>query len=101
MIVSDYLQKIIDRTGNIARALGWDKDWNSGGCYIHLEVSEFIEALRGRKKGDNPKAEAADVVITLFSVMEHYGITSDDLLEEIENKLHKLELKLAGVNGNV
>ena len=26
---------------------GWDRGWLEIGCYMHLEVSEFVEALRG------------------------------------------------------
>jgi len=49
----------------------WDKDWLKGGCYIHLEVSEFIESLRG-KGNDPPEKEAADVLFTLISVLSNY-----------------------------
>ncbi len=49
----------------------WKKDWSHGGCYTHLEVSEFIEALRG--KGD-PIEELGDVLFTLIAVADYYNI---------------------------
>ena len=49
----------------------WTKNWSQGGCYIHLEVSEFIEACRG--KGD-PEDELGDVLFTLLAVADYYGI---------------------------
>jgi len=27
---------------------GWSRDWREAGCYLHLEASEFTEALRGK-----------------------------------------------------
>lgn len=45
---------------------GWSRDWREAGCYLHLEASEFTEALRG--KGDFEQ-EAADVLFVLLSAM--------------------------------
>lgn len=49
----------------------WDKGWLKGGCYLHLECSEFIEALRG--KGD-PEKEAADVLTAFLSMIAYNNI---------------------------
>lgn len=67
--------------------MGWDKGWSKGGCYIHLEVSEFIEALRG--KGD-PLDELGDVLFALLSVADHYGIDPEEAMEHSRKKLRKL-----------
>jgi hypothetical protein len=77
-----YVQNLINRVGEACKKRNWKKDWSNGGCYIHLEVSEFIESLRG--KGGVPVKEAADVLITLFAVMAHYGIKAEDLLDSLE-----------------
>lgn len=61
----------------------WDKNWIKGGCYIHLEVSEFIESLRG-KGDDTPEKEVADVLFCLLAVMAHYNISIDDAISELE-----------------
>ena len=61
----------------------WKKDWSHGGCYTHLELSEFIEALRG--KGD-PIEELGDVLFTLIAVADHYGVNS---IDAIKNSIEK------------
>ena len=62
----------------------WSRTWSGGGCYLHLEVSEFIEALRG--KGD-PEAEAADVWFVLLSMMSANGVDVDRVIERLEQRL--------------
>lgn len=95
----EYIQTVIDRIGKICKERNWKKDWSSGGCYIHLEVSEFIESLRG-KGSSKPANEAADVLITLFAVMKHYNITAADLMSALEFNLQKLEAGNSGRVGN-
>lgn len=79
-----YMEEIKD----ICEKSGWKKDWSHGGCYIHLEVSEFIEALRG--KGD-PTEELGDVLFTVLAVAEYYGI---DPMKAIEVNYKKLKERL-------
>lgn len=77
------LQKQI---AEVCKKNNWGKDWITGGCYIHLEVSEFIESLRG--KGDDiPEKEAADVLFTLLAVMSHYDVKIKDVLSELEQMI--------------
>lgn len=61
----------------------WKKDWLQGGCYIHLEVSELIEAFRG--KGD-PLEELGDVLFTLIAVADYYNI---DPIEAMDHSIKK------------
>jgi NTP pyrophosphatase (non-canonical NTP hydrolase) len=50
-----------------------------------LEVSEFIESLRG--KGDSsPEEEAGDVLFVLFSAMKHHGVSIEDALRSVQGK---------------
>ena len=63
---------------------GWSRDWREAGCYLHLEASEFTEALRG--KGD-PEAEAADVLFVLLSTMSANGVDVDRVIERLEQRL--------------
>jgi len=65
----------------------WTKDWSRGGCYIHLEVSEFIEALRG--KGD-PVDELGDVLFTLLAVADYYDVDPVEALRFNIKKHEKL-----------
>lgn len=70
---------------------GWKLNWSARGCYLHLEASEFIEALRG-KRGD-PIEEAADVLLVLMSTTEAHGIAWDKVLAATEAKCAQLEAK--------
>ena len=73
---SKFVQEICDKNG-------WKKDWYAGGCYIHLEVSEFIEAVRG--KGD-PLEELGDVLFTVFAMANYYDL---DITEALHNSVRK------------
>ena len=64
--------------------MGWNRDWLHGGCYLHLESSEFIEALRG--KGD-PIEELGDVLLVLLSVAYHYKLDIGAAIEKIYEKI--------------
>jgi len=79
------LKEYMKEVRGVCESKNWRKDWVRGGCYMHLEVSEFIEALRG--KGD-PVEELGDVLFTIFAVADHYGI---DPMEGIENNRRKLK----------
>lgn len=62
---------------------GWDKGWSAGGCYMHLEVSEFIEAVRGK---GSPVEELGDVLFTVVAVANNYNI---DIMEALHNSVKK------------
>ncbi len=91
--MSDHkLKDFAERAVRICDQRDWSRHWNPAGCYLHLEVFEFIEALRG--KGDSkPVSEAADVLFVLLSMCLNNGISLDDLYKELESpKYHpKLE----------
>lgn len=72
------IKKYSDFVGEVCRKNDWEKDWSHGGCYMHLEVSEFIESLRG--KGD-PIEELGDVIFTIVAVAGNYGIKISDAIE--------------------
>jgi len=82
------LQDYTDRIKSVCESLDWKKDWGNGGCYLHLEASELIEALRG--KGE-PVSEAADVIIALFALTSHYDITADQILTQLDRIVLELE----------
>ena len=73
----------------MCRQRNWSLDWTCRGAYLHLESSELIEALRG-KRGD-PKAEAADVLLVLMSITENAGIPWGDVLEQVAATCTQLE----------
>ncbi|HNW88045.1 MAG TPA: hypothetical protein PKN48_00135 [Bacteroidales bacterium] len=66
-----------------------------GGVYLHLEASELIEALRG-KRGD-PESEAADVLFVLRSMIADKGISWDAVTNKLEILVDRM---LEATNGN-
>lgn len=84
------LQKMVDRCGSVCKDKGWKKNWILGGCYLHLEVSEFVESLRGKGKS-TPTAEAGDILMALFSVLEYYEIPIRDVIESLDLTLDHME----------
>ena len=73
----------------VCKARNWDLHWTARGAYLHLEASELIESLRG-KRGE-PVAEAADVLIVLMSITEHAGIPFAKVIETAERTVERLE----------
>jgi hypothetical protein len=63
----------------VCRLRRWNMHWTSRGAYLHLEASELIEALRG-KRGD-PLHEAADVLLVLMSITENAGMPWDTVMQ--------------------
>ena len=76
---------------DFAKGMGWTKDWSRGGCYIHLEASEFIESLRGKK--GKPIEELGDVLMTVLSVAENYGLNPTEAMRKCRIKMDKLLAK--------
>lgn len=76
----------------MCKARGWSLDWTARGAYLHLEASELIEAIRG-KRGD-PTCEAADVLIVLMSITEHNGIAWDAVVAQAEQRVSELSTDL-------
>lgn len=76
-----YLEELAQKAATLCKERGWGRDWREGGCYLHLESSEFTEALRG--KGD-PEKEAADVLFVLASTCAANGIDFIKVLERFE-----------------
>lgn len=70
---------------------GWSLHWTARGAYLHLESSELIEAIRG-KKGD-PLSEAADVLLVLMSITENHGLQWHNVVERLDEIVTILETK--------
>lgn len=73
------LQELVDKCLQVCKKEGWPLDWSGRGCYIHLEVSEFIEAMRG-KGNTSVTEEGADVLFTVFSALAVEGIPIEKVL---------------------
>lgn len=63
--------------------MGWSRNWSNGGCYLHLEVSELIEALRGK---GNPTEEAGDVLFVFLSIISSHNISFDNIIKSLQTK---------------
>lgn len=70
-------------------ARGWSSHWTHRGAYLHLEASELIEAVRG-KRGDVVD-EAGDVLLVLLSIVGAAGVSWGDVERAAATKLAKLE----------
>lgn len=79
------IDEVAAKARRVCEVKGWKRNWSNGGCYLHLEVSEFIEALRGKGK-DSPADEAADVLFVLLSMLHYEGISSQEVLEILDKK---------------
>ena len=82
-------QSLAPRILAMCKKRGWSLDWSSRGVYLHLEASELIEALRG-KRGD-PKSEAADVLLVLMSITEANEIPWSGVVEQTTSTCARLE----------
>jgi len=84
------LDELADKTINVCIRKGWDLNWQGRGCYLHLESSELIEALRG--KGESTVLdEAADVLFCLMSITEAESIPFSKVVERLSELLSELE----------
>jgi hypothetical protein len=82
-------QSLAPRILAMCKRRGWSLHWSARGAYLHLESSELIEALRG-KRGD-PKSEAADVLLVLMSITEANGIAWLDVVAQATATCARLE----------
>lgn len=82
------LEELADRCIQACNKNEWERNWSNGGCYLHLEASEFIEALRG--KGE-PYSEAADVLFVLLAMFRHHEMDIQDIFQNLDDLLTKLE----------
>lgn len=82
MTVDELAQKALEK----CEQEGWPRTWDHAGCVLHLEVSEFIEALRG-KGNSTVMEEAGDVMFVLFSTLAARGIKPSEALEFVRRKI--------------
>ena len=83
------LEVLAKRCINACEREGWKRDWTEGGCYLHLEVSELIESLRGKK--GLPDLEAANVLFVLLAVLKHHNIKIDMVFKALDSYLTDME----------
>ena len=86
------INELADKAIEVCRHHEWKRTWSNAGCYLHLEVSEFIEALRG--KGDeSPASEAGDVLFVLLSMLRAHGIELGEVFDHLNKKCDGLLAK--------
>ena len=76
------LDKLANKCLEICNKKNWKRGWSHAGCYLHLEVSEFIESLRGKCK-DIPEKEAADILFVLLSTMKANNVSIKKTINEL------------------
>lgn len=88
-LVELTIESVADKAQAVCKMKNWSRGWSNGGCYLHLEVSEFIEALRG--KGDErPDEEAADILFVLLSMLRGHDISPTRVLEILDAKCDEI-----------
>ena len=94
--LSDELNNIAKDAKDACDIKNWSRTWLHSGCYLHLEVSEFIESLRG--KGEStPAEEAADVLFVLLSTMIANGVDVGVTIDNLKNKIKYIKENKIGV----
>lgn len=76
------------RVLEMCKARGWSLHWTARGAYLHLEASELIEAIRGKRS--DPISEAADVLLVLMSITENAGIDWSTVVATAEKTVDRL-----------
>ena len=84
------VQSLANKAHEVCRIRGWKRDWKDGGIQLHLEASEFIEALRGKGKS-TPAEEAGDVLFVLLSMITENGTMIQDVLNALDEKCEYLK----------
>lgn len=84
VLSSDLLERLADEAVEHCKRQGWSREWQKGGCCLHLEASEFIEALRG--KGD-PVEEAGDVLFVLLSMLRYHKLNLREVIQAERQKI--------------
>ena len=84
----NYFDRLYKKIKQICDEKDWKTDWKEGGSYLHLEASEFVESLRGKK--GLPEEEFADVMFVLIAMMKDHNIDFKDGFLALENKLNKM-----------
>ena len=88
-VVGAELDRLALAAFDICKAKGWERDWESVGCYLHLEVSEYVEAKR-HKEG-NHVSEAADILFVLLSSLVEDGVGPRAMIDALRDKVALLK----------
>jgi NTP pyrophosphatase (non-canonical NTP hydrolase) len=91
LITTDYFSRLSQKIKIACETNGWASDWKEGGSYLHLETSEFVESLRGKK--GTPEEEFADVMFVLIGMCAEHNVSFEKGFEQMEKKLEKMKEK--------
>lgn len=80
-------QRVVD----MCKHRGWSMDWTHRGAYLHLEASELIEAVRGKR--GVVVDEAGDVLLVLMSITQYHGIPFSRVFLSADMKCKELMTK--------
>ncbi len=94
-ILGAKLRKLAIDAFEICVANEWGRDWESVGCYLHLEVSEYIEAKRDKGSSDDHISEAADILFVLLSSLIEDSVGPRRLIDALDAKVEALKNALS------
>lgn len=86
----DPLDVLAAEVVEVCNLRGWSLHWTGRGASLHLESSELIEAVRGKR--GNPTAEAGDVLFVLLSIIQPKGITFTSVVTALQGKIAQLKI---------
>lgn len=86
----DPLDVLAAEVVEVCNLRGWSLHWTGRGASLHLESSELIEAVRGKR--GNPTAEAGDVLFVLLSIIQPKGITFASVVAALQEKITELKI---------
>lgn len=85
------LEMLASEVVGVCDLRGWSLHWTHRGAYLHLEASELIEAVRGKR--GSIAAEGGDVLFVLLSILKHNGVPIADAITAARNKVQVLKTK--------
>lgn len=86
--VGSVLTPYAVKFNEICKQRGWKRNWSNGGCYLHLEVSEFIEALRNK---GHKEEEAGDIFFVFLAMLDEHNISVENVFDLLLKKLDNLD----------
>lgn len=86
----DPLDVLAAEVVEVCNLRGWSLHWTGRAASLHLESSELIEAVRGKR--GNPTAEAGDVLFVLLSIIQPKGIAFTSVITALQGKIAQLKI---------
>jgi hypothetical protein len=88
------LQALANGAAATCAERGWSREWKEAGVILHLECSEFIESLRGKR--GQAIDEAADILFVVLSTMVAHGLSVESVMARLRMLAHGGAIESSG-----